>query len=39
MVNPSDANIYDKTVIQEIIKTAASSQQLNSTGQKEFKGN
>ena len=36
-VNPSDAGIYDRIVIQELIKTLASSQQLNSEGQREFK--
>ena len=28
-VNPSDVGIYDRIVIQELIKTAASSQSLN----------
>ncbi|KAB7496048.1 Replication factor C subunit 3 [Armadillidium nasatum] len=37
MVNPSDANFYDRCVIQEIIKTAASAQQLDPSGQREFK--
>ncbi len=36
-VNPSDAGIYDRVVIQELIKTLASSQQLNAEGQREFK--
>merc|ERR1712179_455358 len=36
-VNPSDVGIYDRVVIQELIKTVASSQQLDSTGQREFK--
>lgn len=36
-VNPSDVGIYDRIVIQELIKTMASSQQLNSEGQRDFK--
>lgn len=36
-VNPSDVGIYDRVVIQELIKTVASSQQLDSAGQKDFK--
>lgn len=36
-VNPSDVGIYDRVVIQELIKTVASSQQLDSSGQREFK--
>ncbi|XP_076053927.1 replication factor C subunit RfC38 [Oratosquilla oratoria] len=36
-VNPSDAGIYDRIVIQELIKTMASSYQLDSTGQRDFK--
>ncbi len=41
-VNPSDAGIYDRVVVQELIKTIASAQQLvtGSTtegGQREFK--
>merc|ERR1719348_2862512 len=36
-VNPSDVGIYDRVVIQELIKTVASSQQLDSAGQREFK--
>ena len=36
-VNPSDVGIYDRVVIQELIKTVASSHQLNKEGQKEFK--
>ena len=36
-MNPSDAGIYDRIVIQELIKTLASSQQLNAEGQREFK--
>ena len=38
-VNPSDVGIYDRVVIQELIKTVASTQQLDSAGQREFKGN
>ena len=36
-VNPSDVGIYDRVVIQELIKTVASSNQLNKEGQREFK--
>ncbi|TRY72435.1 hypothetical protein TCAL_08145 [Tigriopus californicus] len=36
-VNASDVGIYDRIVIQELIKTMASSQQLNSEGQRDFK--
>ncbi|XP_047498349.1 replication factor C subunit 3-like [Penaeus chinensis] len=36
-VNPSDVGIYDRVVIQELIKTVASSQQLDTSGQREFK--
>ena len=36
-VNPSDVGIYDRVVIQELIKTVASAQQLNAEGQREFK--
>merc|ERR1719270_5200 len=32
-VNPSDVGIYDRVVIQELIKTVASSHQLNKEGQ------
>lgn len=38
-VNPSDVGIYDRVVVQEMIKTVASTHQLDSTGQREFKGN
>lgn len=36
-VNPSDVGIYDRVVIQELIKTVASAQQLDTSGQREFK--
>lgn len=36
-VNPSDAGIYDRVVIQELIKTAAQMNQLDSSSQKAFK--
>ncbi|KAM7426704.1 Subunit of heteropentameric Replication factorC (RF-C) [Porites harrisoni] len=36
-VNPSDAGIYDRVVVQELIKTVAQSHQLESSTQKEFK--
>ncbi|XP_027054859.1 replication factor C subunit 3-like [Pocillopora damicornis] len=36
-INPSDAGIYDRVVVQELIKTVAQSHQLDSTTQKEFK--
>ena len=34
----SDAGIYDRIVIQELIKTVAQSHQLESSTQREFKG-
>ena len=34
----SDAGIYDRVVIQELLKTVAQSHQLESTTQREFKG-
>ncbi|PIK36913.1 putative replication factor C subunit 3 [Apostichopus japonicus] len=37
-VNPSDAGIYDRIVIQELIKTTASTQQLETGSMKDFKG-
>lgn len=37
-VNPSDAGIYDRIVVMELIKNAAQTHQLDSTGQREFKG-
>jgi len=36
-VNPSDVGIYDRVVIQELIKTVASTNQLSKEGQREFK--
>ncbi|XP_056593065.1 replication factor C subunit 3 [Triplophysa dalaica] len=36
-VNPSDAGNSDRVVIQELIKTVAQSQQIQSSTQKEFK--
>jgi len=36
-VNPSDCGIYDRVVIQELIKTVAGAHQLNTEGQREFK--
>jgi len=36
-VNPSDVGIQDRVVIQELIKTVASAQQLNAEGQRSFK--
>lgn len=38
-VNPSDAGIYDRIVVMDLIKNAAQTHQLDSTGQREFKGN
>ncbi|KAK2170105.1 hypothetical protein LSH36_4g05070 [Paralvinella palmiformis] len=37
-VNPSDAGIYDRVVIQELLKTVAQSHQLQSAAQRQFKG-
>lgn len=37
-VNPNDAGIYDRIVVQEMIKNIAQSQQLDINGQREFKG-
>ncbi|KAI9550505.1 hypothetical protein GHT06_006741 [Daphnia sinensis] len=36
-VNPNDAGIYDRIVIQEMIKNIAQAQQLDIGGQREFK--
>ncbi|GLH05921.1 hypothetical protein R5R35_007309 [Gryllus longicercus] len=36
-VNPSDVGIYDRVVIQELIKTVAETHQLDTAGQREFK--
>lgn len=36
-VNPSDAGNSDRVVIQELIKTMAQSQQIQSSTQREFK--
>ena len=38
-VNPNDAGMYDRIVVQEMIKNIAQTQQLDSHGQREFKGN
>ncbi|TNN51220.1 Replication factor C subunit 3 [Liparis tanakae] len=37
-VNPSDAGNQDRVVIQELIKTVAQSQQIQTSTQREFKG-
>lgn len=36
-VNPSDAGIYDRIVVMDLIKSAAQTHQLDGTGQREFK--
>lgn len=36
-MNPSDAGIYDRVVITDIIKQIAQTQQIDPTGQREFK--
>ncbi|KAM3175612.1 hypothetical protein ACTXT7_008161 [Hymenolepis weldensis] len=36
-VNPSDVGIYDRIVVQELIKNMASTAQLDVTNQREFK--
>lgn len=36
-VNPSDAGIYDRVVVMELIKNVAQTNQLDSAGQKDFK--
>jgi len=37
MVNPSDAGIYDRIVVQDLIKTVAQTGQLDSEKMKDFK--
>jgi replication factor C subunit 3/5 len=37
-VNPSDVGIHDRIVIQEMVKTAAQTQQFDTAGQRSFKG-
>jgi len=34
----SDVGIYDRVVIQELLKTVAQSHQLDSSAQRDFKG-
>jgi len=34
----SDVGIYDRVVIQELLKTVAQSHQLDSSSQRDFKG-
>uniref|UniRef100_A0A0A9XZX4 Replication factor C subunit 3 n=2 Tax=Lygus hesperus TaxID=30085 RepID=A0A0A9XZX4_LYGHE len=36
-VNPSDAGIYDRIVVMELIKNSAQTHQLDTSGQREFK--
>lgn len=36
-VNPSDAGIYDRIVVVDLVKQVAQTHQLDSTGQREFK--
>lgn len=36
-VNPSDAGIYDRIVVMDLIKGAAQTHQLDASGQREFK--
>jgi len=38
-VNASDAGMYDRIVVMELIKTVAQTHQLDSTKQRHFKGN
>lgn len=37
-VNPSDVGIYDRVVVMDLVKTTAQTHQIDSTGQREFKG-
>lgn len=37
-VNPSDAGIYDRVVVMELIKNVAQTNQLDPAGQRDFKG-
>jgi len=37
-VNASDAGMYDRIVVMEVIKTVAQTHQLHSTKQRHFKG-
>ena len=37
-VNPNDAGMHDRIVVQEMIKNIAQAQQLDINGQREFKG-
>ncbi|KAJ8688481.1 hypothetical protein QAD02_024276 [Eretmocerus hayati] len=36
-VNPSDAGIYDRCVVMDLVKTTAQTHQINPSGQKDFK--
>ncbi|KAJ1532262.1 hypothetical protein ONE63_000878 [Megalurothrips usitatus] len=36
-VNPSDAGIYDRCVVMELVKNAAQTHQLDPSGQRDFK--
>lgn len=36
-INPSDAGIYDRIVVVELIKQIAQTRNLNQSGQREFK--
>lgn len=38
-VNASDAGMYDRIVVMELIKTVAQTHQLDSVKQRHFKGN